>query len=253
MARIMALHHSDGTVDHRVQIGNDAQHRISVVMRARWSRRVSGYQPDILAQGLDVVFCGINPAVSAAADGHNFSHRSNRFWAVLHLAGFTNTRLRPEDERRLLQFGCGITAVATRPTRRASDVTVREFRQARPALEAKIRRYRPRVTAFLGKRAFSSIAGVSDVGWGSQPDGFGGTAAWVLPNPSGLNRNFTLDALVHAYTELRLVLGRPDRCHLANSQASSTRPLASNDSAAQPHPTVRNTESTASSQQGANT
>jgi TDG/mug DNA glycosylase family protein len=218
----MALHHSDRPVDHRVQIGNAAQHRTSVVRRAPRGQRVSDYQPDILAQGLDVVFCGINPAASAAADGHNFSHRNNRFWTVLHLAGFTNTRLRPEDERRLLQFGCGITAVATRPTRRASDVTPEEFRQARPALEAKIQHHRPRVTAFLGKRAFSAIASVSAVDWGSQPGGFGGTAAWVLPNPSGLNRNFTLDALVHAYTELRLALGRPDRRHLANSYVHST-------------------------------
>jgi hypothetical protein len=54
---------------------------------------VNGYRPDILIDGLDVVFCGINPTASAAADGENFSHQSNRFWAVLHLAGFTEDRV----------------------------------------------------------------------------------------------------------------------------------------------------------------
>jgi TDG/mug DNA glycosylase family protein len=30
---------------------------------------------DLLAEDLDVVFCGINPALSAALAGHHFSHR----------------------------------------------------------------------------------------------------------------------------------------------------------------------------------
>jgi double-stranded uracil-DNA glycosylase len=69
------------------------------------------YEPDILGRGLDVIFCGLNPAASAARAGHNFSSRSNRFWMVLHLAGFTDIRLQPEDEHRLLEYGCGITTV----------------------------------------------------------------------------------------------------------------------------------------------
>ena len=75
------------------------------------------YESDILARGLDVIFCGLNPAASVTAAGHNFSNPSNRFWPVLHLAGFTGVRLRPQDEHRLLEFGCGITAAVRRPTR----------------------------------------------------------------------------------------------------------------------------------------
>lgn len=161
------------------------------------------YHPDILAAGLDVVFCGINPASTTAADGHNFSNRNNRFWPVLHLAGFTDVRLQPQDERRLLEYGCGITAVVGRPTKRADEVLPAEFRQARPEFEAKIRLYAPRVIAFLGKRALAAMVGGSDLGWGLYPHRFAETSAWVLPNPSGLNRSFTLDALVCAYTELR--------------------------------------------------
>jgi len=86
-----------------------------------------GYSSDILADGLSVVFCGINPAVTAAQSGHNFSHPSNRFWSVLHLAGFTDHRLRPEQEHQLLTYKCGITAVVSRPTTRASDVTSAEI------------------------------------------------------------------------------------------------------------------------------
>jgi TDG/mug DNA glycosylase family protein len=164
------------------------------------------YESDILARGLDVVFCGMNPATTAAVDGHNFSNRSNRFWSVLHLAGFTDRRLQPEDERRLLDYGCGITAVVSRPTRRASDVSTDEFRRARPAFEAKVRRYAPHAIAFLGKRALAAMTGTSKIPWGPYVAGFADTTAWVLPNPSGLNRGFALGDLVVAYSELRCAI-----------------------------------------------
>jgi len=58
---------------------------------------LNSYEPDILARDLDVIFCGVNPAMTAAVAGHNFSSRSNRFWTVLHLAGFTDARLQPAE------------------------------------------------------------------------------------------------------------------------------------------------------------
>jgi TDG/mug DNA glycosylase family protein len=167
---------------------------------------LSSYEPGILARDLDVIFCGVNPAMTAAVAGHNFSNRSNRFWTVLNLAGFTDVRLQPHEERRLLEYRCGLTAVVDRPTRRAIDVPPDEFRKARPGFEAKMRRYAPRSVAFLGKRAFSAMMDQRDVAWGQYPAEFAGIATWILPNPSGLNKAFSLDALVRTYSELRAAL-----------------------------------------------
>jgi TDG/mug DNA glycosylase family protein len=167
---------------------------------------LSRYESNILAHDLDVIFCGMNPASTAAAAGHNFSSRSNRFWTALHLAGFTDVRLQPHEERRLLEYQCGLTAVVGRPTRRAIDVPPSEFRKARPGFEAKIRRYAPRSVAFLGKGAFSAMMDQPDVAWGIYPAEFVGATAWLLPNPSGLNKAFTLEALVEAYSDLRVAL-----------------------------------------------
>src|SRR5207253_1572811 len=45
--------------------------------------------PDVTAPGLRLLFIGINPGLISAATGHHFARPGNRFWKVLHLAGFT--------------------------------------------------------------------------------------------------------------------------------------------------------------------
>ena len=64
---------------------------------------------DILASGLRVVFCGINPGLSSAGTGFPFAHPANRFWKVIHQAGFTERQLKPEEAQHLLDFRCGVT------------------------------------------------------------------------------------------------------------------------------------------------
>jgi TDG/mug DNA glycosylase family protein len=162
--------------------------------------------PDILGPGLFTVFCGINPGLSAAASGHHFVGRSNRFWPVLHLAGFTPFILDPSDDAQLLAYGYGITAVVPRATRSAIEVGVTDLRVGLRDLEEKIGDIRPRTIAFLGKPAWVVFSGRKSVPWGQQPEAFGGVEAWVLPNPSGLNRGFSLADLVTAYSELRLAI-----------------------------------------------
>ena len=159
---------------------------------------------DLLRKDLDVVFCGINPALSAARAGYHFSSRSNRFWRVLHRAGFTPHLIRPESDHTILLYGCGLTAAVERPTARAGELRSHEFREAAAELERKIRLYRPRYLAFLGKPAYSAIFRQGKVRWGRQSIRFGGAEIWVLPNPSGLNRVFTLEGLVSAYRDLRI-------------------------------------------------
>jgi TDG/mug DNA glycosylase family protein len=163
---------------------------------------LSAALPDILAEGLAVVFCGINPALSAAVAGHHFVSGSNRFWRVIHLAGFTPEQIRPEHDRTILQYGCGLTAVVERPTARADELSTQEFAAAAAQFERKIKRTAPRFVAFLGKAAYSALSDRREIAWGAQMEAFGGAAAWVLPNPSGRNRAFSLEQLVTAYREL---------------------------------------------------
>jgi TDG/mug DNA glycosylase family protein len=168
--------------------------------------------PDIIEEGLSVVFCGINPGVLAASTGRHFAGRGNRFWRVVHLAGFTPEQLHPDDDRSILQYGCGLTTAVARPTSRADELSREEFKAVADQFEQKIARYAPRYVAFLGKMALSEMSGRRDIQWGPQTATFGGARAWVLPNPSGLNRSFSLEALTTAYRELRLAAASADAC-----------------------------------------
>ncbi len=167
--------------------------------------------PDVIATSLKVIFCGINPGMRSAAVGLHFVNRSNRFWRVLHLAGFSDRRLEPKDAHLLLDYGYGLTSAVARPTVSATDLSCADFIGARPAFERKIAKYRPRYLAFLGKPASSVLLNQRDLPWGLQPTKFGGSAVWVLPNPSGLNCAFTIGKLTDAYRELFEAVALPGR------------------------------------------
>ena len=110
----------------------------------------------------------------------------------------------PADDRLLLNEGCGLTTVVARPTASADQISISEFAGASAALKRKIEVHKPGFVAFPGKKAYSAMVDRSTVEWGRQTELFGGTRAWILPNPSGRNRGFSFDELVVAYRELRL-------------------------------------------------
>lgn len=159
---------------------------------------------DIISEKLNIVFCGINPGLKSAIDGHHFSGRSNRFWRVLYLAGFTPHEIEARDDRTLLEYGYGLTTAVGRPTARADELSKEEFSAALAGFTLKIRTYKPRCMAFMGKAAYCAFFGKKNVSWGLQDEIFEGSVLWVLPNPSGLNRGFSLGRLVAAYEEMRM-------------------------------------------------
>lgn len=157
---------------------------------------------DIITENLKVLFCGINPGLKSALDGHHFSGRSNRFWKVLHQSGFTPEQIEPENDTTILALGYGLTTAVARPTARADELSKEEFKEAIEIFKNKIEQFQPNYIAFLGKAAYKAFSGKKQILWGLQPENFCGSKVWVLPNPSGLNRGFSLDDLVKHYAEL---------------------------------------------------
>lgn len=159
--------------------------------------------PDVIAPGLRVLFCGINPGLYSGAVGHHFARPGNRFWQTLYAAGFTSRRLSPYEERTLLQAGFGITNIVARSTASAKELQDEELRAGAQSLQVKVRRFKPQYVAVLGIEAYRKGFGHPDAVLGLQSEPIGNSIVWVLPNPSGLNAHYQLKDLARIYRKLR--------------------------------------------------
>ena len=166
--------------------------------------------PDVIAQRLKVLFVGINPGLYSGAVGHHFARPGNRFWPVLHRAGFTDHQLSPFEEQDLLKCGYGITNIVNIATAAADELDPRELVLGGKRLSARIRRFRPRVVAILGLTAFRTAFGNNKAGFGLQDERIGSTPVWVLPNPSGLNASYQLPALTKLFRKVRVAANIED-------------------------------------------
>jgi TDG/mug DNA glycosylase family protein len=159
--------------------------------------------PDVVANGLSVVFVGINPGLYSGAVGHHFARPGNRFWKTLHRSGFTDREWSPFEDQDLVTIGIGITNLVDRTTASAAELSVEELRAGRDALEEKIAGARPRVVAILGITAYRTAFDRPQAVLGAQPEALDGVRVWVLPNPSGLNAHHQLDDLARRFREVR--------------------------------------------------
>jgi len=163
--------------------------------------------PDLIGPDLRVLFCGINPSLYSAAVGLHFARPGNRFWRTLHAAGFTERLLAPLEQHELLACGIGLTNVVPEASASADTLGRDDYQRGAALLRRKLRRYRPGVLAFLGLGAYRLVAEARAAQVGLQPVPFGGIPTWALPNPSGLNAHYQLDALTRLYRELAQSLG----------------------------------------------
>jgi len=158
---------------------------------------------DIIAPGLKVLFCGINPGLYSGATGLHFARPGNRFWKVLYGAGFTDRLLDPSEEAKLLDTGYGITCFVSRTTARADELSKSEFVEGGKILVEKLELYKPKMLAVLGLGAYRTAFERPKAKVGRQAETFGNTRIWLLPNPSGLNANYQLADFIELFTELK--------------------------------------------------
>jgi TDG/mug DNA glycosylase family protein len=160
--------------------------------------------PDLLRDGLALVFVGINPSIYSAERGHYFARPSNRFWRAFSAsvlsaparAALGIERLLPEHDRALLDHGIGFTDVVKRATAKAADLAALDLAAGVAVLTEKLERHRPRIACFHGITGYRPLhralapAGPDPV-LGLQPLQLGPTRLFVVPSPSGANAHFT--------------------------------------------------------------
>ena len=89
--------------------------------------------PDVLDEGLSVVFCGLNPGLTSAVRGHHFDTPATRFWPSLGRSGFTPGHYTPDREWELPRLGLGFTNLVARTTRGSDELAPEEFVRLRVA------------------------------------------------------------------------------------------------------------------------
>jgi TDG/mug DNA glycosylase family protein len=163
--------------------------------------------PDIVRPPVSVLFVGINPGLRSAAIGHHFAGFSNRFWKLLFDARLVPERITTEDDRRLPEWGYGITNLVPRATAGIDELEPEEYAEGARALGRKVRRWRPKIVAFVGVTVYRQVfktRAAERVTCGEQRVTFEGARVFVLPNPSGRNANFSYDEMRRAYRRLAL-------------------------------------------------
>lgn len=146
----------------------------------------TGALPDVLAPGLEVIFCGINPGRVSAAAGAHFANPRNDFWRLLHDAGFTPRLFDPQEQQELIGLGIGVTNAAYRTTPGSGDLRRSDFAGSAERLERVATELKPRAIAFVGKEAYRGAFGERPQ-LGLQPRKLGETALFVLPSTSPAN------------------------------------------------------------------
>ena len=156
---------------------------------------------DRIRPGVRVLFVGINPGIRSSLTGHHFAGFSNRFWKLLHESQLVPEPLSYADDVRLPEWGYGITNIVPRPTPGIDTLQPQEYAEGRVRLRRKILRYRPRVVALIGVTVFRAMfpAHKGPVPLGPRPERIGGSAVFVLPNPSGRNANYSYAEMLRAF------------------------------------------------------
>ncbi len=163
--------------------------------------------PDLVAPGLAVLLCGINPSLWSGAVGLHFANPSNRLWPTLAASGWTPRRLHPSETTEIIAAGLGITNLVARSTARAHELSEPELRAGLPVLEQLAARWAPRYVACLGLGAYRLATGEPDAQVGVQDRLLGPARVWLLPNPRGRSASWQLPRLASAYGELRAAAG----------------------------------------------
>lgn len=165
--------------------------------------------PDYLRPGLDIVLIGLNPSTRSVQAGHYFANPRNRFWPAVSASGLVGRVVGPADDASLMDEGIGFTDVVKRPTPQASGLTAADYRRDAPLLHEKLLEYQPAIACFHGLTAYraylryaADIRNSGEIPLGVQPDAIGGSAVFVLPNPSPANARYSLQDLASWYGEL---------------------------------------------------
>ena len=131
-----------------------------------------------------LLVCGLNPSLHAADAGVGFVTASNRFWPAAADAGLVPGRVSPAIALR--RHRLGMTDLVKRATRRADELTAREYRDGLTRVERLAAWLEPGAVCFVGLGGWRAAVD-RRAGPGIQDVEIGGRPVYLMPSTSGLN------------------------------------------------------------------
>ena len=165
--------------------------------------------PDYLRKGMKLVIVGCNPSESSVRAGHYYAGRGNQFWPMLYESGVVPEPFDYPDDRRVIEFGIGLTDLVKRPTRDVEELNREDFAEGRIVLAQKLEEFAPRVVAFNGKLTYEQFA-QRKCRYGLQKGSLYGAQIYVLPSTSGQNARGKAERVKH-FRNLARLLERPKK------------------------------------------
>ena len=142
--------------------------------------------PDYLRTGMKLVIVGCNPGDRSARVGHYYAGRGNEFWPLVYESGIVPDLLDHRDDKRMIEFGVGLTDLVKRPTRKIEELRREEFAEGRIVLSQKLEQFAPQVIAFNGTATYENFA-QRPCKPGLQKGRIYGAQVFVLPSTSAHN------------------------------------------------------------------
>lgn len=157
---------------------------------------------DTVGPGMRLLICGLNPSIYSAEVGIGFGRPGNRFWpAALTTGAVTRDR---DPVHALRSDGIGMTDLVKRPTRKAAELSVDEYRWGYERLERLVTWLQPKAVCFVGLAGWRAAVDRRATA-GRQPIDIGSVPVYLMPSTSGLNAGSRLEDLIeHLEAALRL-------------------------------------------------
>ncbi len=160
--------------------------------------------PDYLRKGMKLVIVGCNPTESSVRAGHYYAGRGNVFWPTLYESGVVPEPFDYPDDRRVIEFGIGLTDLVKRPTKDVEELKREDFAEGRIVLAQKLEEFSPRVVAFNGKLPYEQFA-QRKCKYGLQTQALYGAQVYVLPPTIGHDSRNKAERVKHFRNLARLV------------------------------------------------
>lgn len=158
---------------------------------------------------MKLVIVGCNPTESSVRVGHYYAGRTNQFWPILYESGVVPEPFDYHDDKRVIEFGIGLTDLVKRPTKTIEELTRADFAEGRIVLSQKLEEFSPHVVAFNGKIVYEQFS-QRKCKFGMQKELLYGARVYVLPSTITLNSKGKSEHLQH-FRKLGQLVARTEK------------------------------------------